>query len=264
MKPSIWCIGTTLAMVFFFMLGAVLVGVFNAKNQDAKEAHIGSYEYTSGRIIDVQLNPKTCYEQTNCQKCAGGGSNPPCISMIANNQTGKCSSSDQKCCTEQCYRRSCSLGRCSDVLCFSFELCTRCKCTNINFNPLCDVISGTCYDPYVTVSFSDNTGTQVESSVTRHCKIADGVSCANKFVNNRVVGDYIDVYYLRENSRVISLDTMPKYKMSPGKIAGFVFGALALLTGLILIIGLVVMYNVGKEEHCGCAPRTKEIDSTVV
>jgi hypothetical protein len=262
--PSIWCIGTSIAMASFVLLGVVLVGVINAKNQDAKDNHTGQYEYASARIINVQSNPNTCYEQTNCQKCAGGGTNPPCSSMIANNRTGQCSGSDARCCNEQCYRRSCSNGRCSDVLCFSFEFCTRCSCVNWNFNPLCSVISGTCHDPYVTVSFSDNLGNQVETSATRHCKIADGVSCANKFLSNRIVGDYIDVYYLRENSQVISLDNIPKYKMSTGKIVGFVFGALALLAGFVAFVSLIVMYMVGKEEHCGCSSTRSDSNSTIV
>lgn len=262
--PSTTCKVTSIVMVVCLFLGIVLVGALTSKYQENKSEHDDKYEYTSAQIVAVEKNPSTCYEETGCSNCQGGGSNPSCASMIASNQTGQCSSSRSRCCREQCWRRSCSSsGRCSDVMCFSFEFCSRCSCVDVNRNPLCDVISGTCYNPYITVTFSDLFGSQVETSATRHCKIGE-TSCADDYVKGRVVGDYVPVYYLQNDPRQISLDSQPKYKMSAGTIAGIVIGSIALLGGFSMACLLVFLFFIDRKEHFGCSGSRTESKSTIV
>ncbi len=245
------CGSVAIAMAFCLMTGAILTGVFVHQNKDEKTKHSSQYSRAVGLITNVELNPDTCYEERGCRDCAGGTGYPACRIMIDNNQTGRCAGSKQRCCTQQCWRRECRNGHCTDLVCmFSFEFCTRCTCINWNINPLCEVVSGTCYRPAVTVLFTDDDGNRVETSATKHCKIGEA-ECANAFVEGRSVGDSAEVYYLRTDSREIVLDSRPAYKMSSGIIVGFVLAGIMFAIAIICIMGLAYMWSTNAEKHFG-------------
>lgn len=227
-------------LLLSLVVGAALIGHFA---NEAKEQKAAAQGYTSaiGTVVSIDENTYSCFKQGGCSSCSGGGSYPPCRTLIRSNQSGFCTGSEPICCRTEWYRRVCdSANRCHRQPCFSVhDLCPYSQCADMNHAPLCKVHEDTCSRPSVVVVYNTTEDVVTFGTASTHCGFGDD-DCLQDFTRGLVVNSTIEVFYRPQNPESVVLGEEPSFSPSGKMIAGFVFGALALLCALVsLVVGIV-------------------------
>lgn len=222
------------------IIGISLIIGMVYKDKNAEKQNLDHYGIANAQITNISIGDYRCYTKDACSQCAQGYGFPTCQSMIYNKQVGSCQDTISKCCQQSCFdctwyddHETCNFCGIATFYCYE-----RCYCSNLNSNPLCTVIDGTCFNPRIYVQFIVDDGINISTNANIHCGMGN-TKCANEFIEGKSVGDNIDVYYEKSNPLIIFIDDL-SYKKSAGVIVGFVFGSIFLTIGVVCL-GITVL-----------------------
>lgn len=242
----------SLTTVIFLVAGVILIVEMHKKDESDEDDHYAQFQKTTGYVESVTEGGHGCYAKIGCNKCARGNGLPNCDIMINSNQTGLCQDIHTICCEEFCYRctsssrkRRYNCNYCGSKGLFCND---RCHCGNVNTNPLCTIINGTCYTPNITVSFTTKKGFDITTSVVKYCGLGD-YNCANEHINGIYNGEYINIHYNIANPKAIHLDGAPSYSVDAGIIAGYVFGSIFLAIGVCASFAMCAVC-INDDDYC--------------
>lgn len=264
-SDNIFCVAFT-TFCCFAMMGCILLPIYVQKDNENENNHKNQYITTNALVTYIERGDYTCYRERDCDNCGNGSPYHSCNFLRNNGTVGPCQRDSSLCCQEKCYhcyREEDRNGnshevcdRCGDRSIFCND---RCYCQNRNYEPLCYIISGTCYEPIVSVQFSDIMGNLIRANATKSCDIED-ISCAINFIGDRQVGGQTEVEYEKNNPQNIYLNGKPNYETNSDIMAAIVFGSLFIIIafGACVVACIYAPHECCYDINCDCCCAEKE------